>query len=164
MTALENVVTGAHARLGSHPLGTILGLPSSRREEFEAERAGTALLERVGLASEADILAGELPYGSQRRLEIARALASNPRLLLLDEPAAGANPYESAVLAQLIRKIRDSGVTVVLIEHDMSVVMRLSDGVTVLDHGRKLAEGSPDTVRNDSRVIEAYLGRDSGTE
>lgn len=164
MTALENVVTGAHARLSSHPFGTILGLPSSRREELEAERAGMALLERVGLTSEADTLAGELPYGSQRRLEIARALASNPRLLLLDEPAAGANPYESAVLAQQIREIRDSGVTVVLIEHDMSVVMRLSDGVTVLDHGRKLAEGTPDMVRNDSRVIEAYLGRDSGRQ
>ena len=149
MTALENVVTGAHARLKSHPLGAILALPSSRREELEAERAGMALLERVGLAAEADTLAGELPYGSQRRLEIARALASKPRLLLLDEPAAGANPYKSAVLARLIRDIRDSGVTVVLIEHDMSVVMRLSDGITVLDHGRKLAEGSPETIRND---------------
>jgi branched-chain amino acid transport system ATP-binding protein len=160
MTALENVVTGAHARLSSHPFEAILGLPSSRREELEAERAGMALLERVGLAAEADTLAGELPYGSQRRLEIARALASQPRLLLLDEPAAGANPSESATLAQLIREIRDSGVTVVLIEHDMSVVMRLSDGITVLDHGRKLAEGNPETIRNDSRVIEAYLGRD----
>ena len=164
MTALENVVTGAHARLKSHPLGAILALPSSRREELEAERAGMALLERVGLAAEADTLAGELPYGSQRRLEIARALASKPRLLLLDEPAAGANPYESAVLARLIRDIRDSGVTVVLIEHDMSVVMRLSDGITVLDHGRKLAEGSPETIRDDDRVIEAYLGRDSGAD
>ena len=164
MTALENVVTGAHVRLKSHPLGAILALPSSRREELEAERAGMALLERVGLAAEADTLAGELPYGSQRRLEIARALASKPRLLLLDEPAAGANPYESAVLARLIRDIRDSGVTVVLIEHDMSVVMRLSDGITVLDHGRKLAEGSPETIRDDDRVIEAYLGRDSGAD
>jgi ABC-type branched-subunit amino acid transport system ATPase component len=164
MTALENVVTGAHARLNSHPFGAILGLPSSRREELEAERAGMALLERVGLTAEADTLAGELPYGSQRRLEIARALASEPRLLLLDEPAAGANPYESAVLARLIREIRDSGITVVLIEHDMSVVMRLSDGITVLDHGRKLAEGAPETIRNDGRVIEAYLGRDSGAE
>jgi branched-chain amino acid transport system ATP-binding protein len=162
MTTLENVVTGAHARLNSHPFGAILGLPSSRREELEAERVGMALLERVGLAAEADALAGELPYGSQRRLEIARALASKPRLLLLDEPAAGANSHESAVLAQLIREIRDSGVTVVLIEHDMSVVMHLSDGITVLDHGRKLAEGTPDTIRSDSRVIEAYLGRESG--
>jgi branched-chain amino acid transport system ATP-binding protein len=164
MTALENVVTGAHARLNGHPFGAILGLPSSRREELEAERAGMALLERVGLAAEADTLAGELPYGSQRRLEIARALASEPRLLLLDEPAAGANPYESTVLARLIREIRDSGVTVVLIEHDMSVVMRLSDGITVLDHGRKLAEGSPEAIRNDGRVIEAYLGRGGGAE
>jgi branched-chain amino acid transport system ATP-binding protein len=162
MTTLENVVTGAHARLNSHPFGAILGLPSSRREELEAECAGMALLGRVGLAAEADVLAGELPYGSQRRLEIARALASKPRLLLLDEPAAGANPSESAVLAQLIREIRDSGVTVVIIEHDMSVVMRLSDGITVLDHGRTLAEGTPDTIRSDSRVIEAYLGRESG--
>jgi branched-chain amino acid transport system ATP-binding protein len=136
MTALENVVTGAHVRLNSHPFGAILGLPSSRREEIEAERAGMALLERVGLAAEADTLAGELPYGSQRRLEIARALAAEPRLLLLDEPAAGANPYESAVLAQLIREIRDSGVTVVLIEHDMSVVM--TSGVTA---GRRPAAG-----------------------
>jgi branched-chain amino acid transport system ATP-binding protein len=164
MTALENVVTGAHAKLNGNPLGAILGLPSTRREEVEAERTGMALLERVGLAAEADALAGELPYGSQRRLEIARALASGPRLLLLDEPAAGANPYESSVLARLIREIRDSGVTVVLIEHDMSVVMRLSDGVTVLDHGRKLAEGTPHAVSNDSRVIEAYLGRESGVE
>lgn len=162
MTALENVVTGAHARLKSHPFGAILGLPSSRREELDAERAGMALLERVGLASEADTLAAELPYGSQRRLEIARALASKPRLLFLDEPAAGANPYESAALARLIREVRDSGVTVVIIEHDMSVVMRLSDGITVLDHGRKLAEGSPETIRNDGRVIEAYLGLGSG--
>ena len=122
------------------------------------------LLERVGLSADADTLAGELPYGAQRRLEIARALASNPRLLLLDEPAAGANPYELAVLVRLIQEIRDSGVTVVLIEHDMSVVMRLSDGVTVLDQGRKLAEGTPETIRNDSRVIEAYLGRDNGKE
>jgi branched-chain amino acid transport system ATP-binding protein len=163
MTALENVVTGAHARLRSHPFDAILGLPSSRREELAAEREGMALLERVGLATAADTLAGELPYGSQRRLEIARALASRPRLLLLDEPAAGANPYESAVLGRLIGEIRDSGVTVVLIEHDMSVVMRLSDGITVLDHGRKLAEGTPEAIRSDSRVVEAYLGRDTGT-
>jgi len=162
MTALENVVTGAHTRLYSHPFATILGLPSTRREEQEAERLGIGLLERVGLAAEADTLAGELAYGAQRRLEIARALASNPRLLLLDEPAAGANPYESAVLVELIQDIRRSGVTVVLVEHDMSVVMRLSDGVTVLDQGRKLVEGTPDHVRNDSRVIEAYLGRDTG--
>jgi len=163
MTALENVVTGAHARLSTHPVGAIIGLPSVRREEHEAERLGMTLLEQVGLAADADTLAGELSYGAQRRLEIARALASNPRLLLLDEPAAGANPYESAVLVELIQEIRRSGVTVVLVEHDMSVVMRLSDGVTVLDQGRKLAEGRPDEVRNDSSVIEAYLGRDDGT-
>ena len=163
MTALENVVTGAHARLNSHPISTILGLPSTRREEQEAEQLGMNLLDRVGLRADADTLAGELSYGAQRRLEIARALASNPRLLLLDEPAAGANPYESAVLVELIQEIRRSGVTVVLVEHDMSVVMRLSDGVTVLDQGRKLAEGKPDAVRSDSRVIEAYLGRDDGT-
>ena len=106
MTALENVVTGAHARLNSHPVSTILGLPSSRREEREAERLGINLLERVGLSADADTLAGELSYGAQRRLEIARALASSPRLLLLDEPAAGANPYKSAVLVELIQEIR----------------------------------------------------------
>ena len=164
MSALENVVTGAHARLKSHPFGSILGLHSSKQEEAEAERLGLSLLEQVGLAAEADTLAGELSYGAQRRLEIARALASKPRLLLLDEPAAGANPQESAALVKLIRQIRQSGVTVILVEHDMNVVMKLSDRVTVLDQGRKLAEGTPDEVRNDSRVIEAYLGRTSDME
>ena len=158
MTALENVVTGAHARLASQPWSSILDTPSCRREEREVERKGMALLERVGLAGEADTLAAELPYGSQRRVEIARALASEPRLLMLDEPAAGANLHESDVLMRLIREIRDSGVTVVLIEHDMRVVMRISDGITVLDRGHKIAEGTPDVVRDDQRVIEAYLG------
>jgi branched-chain amino acid transport system ATP-binding protein len=159
MTALENVATGAHSRLGSRPWHSILGTPGCRREEREVERSSMALLERVGLADDADTLAAELPYGSQRRLEIARALATEPRLLMLDEPAAGANPRESEVLVDLIRSIRDSGVTVVLIEHDMSVVMRISDRVTVLDHGRKIAEGTPEEIRNNDHVIEAYLGR-----
>ena len=150
MTALENVVTGAHARL-KQPSASGPSSACPRPGARSSRRSAPAWRCSNGSASRRRRTPwpGELPYGSQRRLEIARALASKPRLLLLDEPAAGANPYESAVLARLIRDIRDSGVTVVLIEHDMSVVMRLSDGITVLDHGRKLAEGTPETIRDD---------------
>jgi branched-chain amino acid transport system ATP-binding protein len=158
MTVLENVLTGLHARLDAGLLATVLRLPSFRAEERAAIGNAQAALAMVGLSGVADERADALSYGDQRRLEIARALAASPRLLLLDEPAAGMNPAETASLADLIRRIAADGATVLLVEHDMHFVMGLSETVSVLNFGRLIFKGSPEEVRRDPQVIEAYLG------
>jgi branched-chain amino acid transport system ATP-binding protein len=159
MTVLENALVGRHVRMHARPWDDAVHSGFERREERSAKERAMELLEWIGVAKFASEWARNLPYGMQRRLEIARALASEPKLLLLDEPAAGTNPAEKQDLMRLVQAIRDRGVTVLLIEHDMKLVMGISDYVHVLDYGEEIAHGTPEQIRHDARVIEAYLGK-----
>jgi len=160
MTVIENILVGMHIHLKQTPIQTLFHLPFFKNEEKDSEKKAEELMAYVGLRGIGNELAKNLPYGGQRRLEIARALAADPLMLLLDEPAAGMNPQETEDVTRLFRRIRDEkGITILLIEHDMRVVMNISEMICVMDHGEKIAEGTPEEIRSDSRVIEAYLGR-----
>ena len=160
MTVVENIMVGAYTRLKQNPIQAIFRTAAFRKEEAEAQNKAKELMEYVGLRNVGNELARNLPYGAQRRVEIARALASQPRLLLLDEPAAGMNPAESEDAMHLFRRIRDElGITILLIEHDMKVVMNISEHIYVMDHGEQIAQGQPHEIASNPQVIEAYLGK-----